>query len=232
MNSATPVHRWTGPFGRVAACLLVVAVGQGFVVSSASATTQAAGVAAKASCKHPGHAFDPTRAQLPSLGRTVKVVEVQRTSSGAIGAVPTTDNNKWVMSMDPQTRPGSHHGTVILAGHTWPDGSALGNAMLANLQPGDQIVLTANGKQACYQITERESYPVNHVPARKAFRSDGPSRIVIVACSGKRLGPGNWSRRTLWYGSPVKDAPPPPPPPPPPTPPPSGGLLGGILGGL
>jgi sortase (surface protein transpeptidase) len=235
MNAVLRAAGVTRPLGRVVACLIVAATAQGFLVSSGSATTQIAGVGAKASCARPAHGFVPTRAQIPSIGHTVKVVQVNRTSSGAIGAVPATSENKWVMSMDPQNRPGSHHGSVLLAGHTWPDGSALGNAMLANLEPGDQIVLTgAHGTRACYQITERDSYPADRVPTRQAFRSNGPERVVIVACSGIRRGPGNRSERTLWYGSPVKAPTPPPPPstPPPSTPPPNGGLLGGLLGGL
>ncbi|MCW2857787.1 MAG: hypothetical protein JWR52_3402 [Marmoricola sp.] len=234
MNAASLTRRPAAPVRRALACLTVVVVAQAFMVSSGSATTREAGSAPTTACKRPAHGFVPSRARIPSIGRTVKVTQVKRTSSGAIGAVPATNANKWVMSMDPKTRPASRHGSVLLAGHTWPDGSALGNAMLANLEPGDQIVLLgANGKQACYQITERESYPVKHVPAKKAFRSNGPERVVIVACSGTRLGPGNWSERTIWYGSPVTPkAPPPPPPPPPSTPPPSGGLLGGLLGGL
>lgn len=186
-------------------------------------------------CKRPRHGFVPTRARIPAIGRSVRVVEVGRTSSGAVGAVPTTDANKWVMSMDPQTLPASRRGSVLLAGHTWPDGSALGNAMLKNLHRGDRIVLAGkNHKVACYRVSERKSYPVNDVPSRSAFRSSGNERVVIVACSGKRLSPGHWSRRTLWYAVPVKPQAKPAPSSggtqPPPSSTPSGGGLLGILG--
>jgi hypothetical protein len=140
--------------------------------------------------------------------------------------------------MDPYTLPASRRGTVILSGHTWPDGSALGNAMLRNLDVGDRVRLAGtDGKRACYRIGQRISYPVGDVPYRKAFRSDGRERLVIVTCSGTRLGPGNWTHRTLWYAAPVVPRRPTPTHPPNPDPPsddsPSGlgGLLGGLLGG-
>lgn len=210
----------------------VVATGVGSAApapaSSAARTTDAT------ACKRPAHGFVPSQAQIPAIGRTVQVIQVQRTSSGAVGAGPTTESGKWLMSMDPQTKPGSHKGSVLLSGHTWPDGSALGNAMLSNLQVGDGIVLVGkNGKQACYRINKRQSYPVDKVPTRKAFRQTGPEQVVIVACSGKRTSPGHWTRRTLWYATPLLPAPPAPPPTsPPPSTPPNGGLLGGLLGGL
>ena len=186
-------------------------------------------------CTRPAHGFVPGSARIPALGRTVRVIQVARTSNNAVGAGPVTEAGKWLMSMDPYTRPSSRRGSVLLSGHTWPDGSALGNALLRDLQAGHRVVLIG-GKgtlHACYNVQRRVSYPVGDVPYRKAFRADGPERIVIVACSGKRLGPGNWTHRTLWYATPVF-----PRTAPPPSPPPgdddsgSGGLLGGLLGGL
>jgi hypothetical protein len=187
---------------------------------------------ASAACQRPRHGFVPLKAKIPALGRSVKVIQVPREADNRIGAGPLTESGKWLMAMDPRTKPASRHGSVILSGHSWPDGSALGNAMLANLQVGDRIVMIgADGKHACYAVSKRQSYPVAKVPTRRAFRTNGPERLVIVACSGKRVGPGDWLRRTLWYATPV--LPTPPAPAPAPTPPPtttSGGLLGGLLG--
>jgi hypothetical protein len=162
------------------------------------------------------------------------VIQVKRQSNGQIGAGPTTEAGKWLMSMDPKTHPGGHKGSVLLAGHTWPDGSALGNAMLENLWTGNGIVLVDdNGHKACYRVNRRKSYPSNAVPS-SAFRTTGPEQVVIVACSGKRLGPGNWNRRTLWYATPWTPAKPKKPSSPPPSSPsPSNGtLIGGLLSGL
>jgi hypothetical protein len=181
-------------------------------------------------CNRPTRGFVPARAEIPAIGRTVKVIQVERESNGQIGAGPTTTEGKWLMSMDPKTKPGSHQGSVLLSGHTWPDGSALGNAMLDHLWAGNGIVLSVGYTRACYKINKRESYPVDDVP-RRIFRTTGYEEVVIVACSGKRLGPGNWTRRTLWYATPwvpERPASPPPPSNPPPSEPPC--LLCGLLG--
>ncbi|WP_183407265.1 class F sortase [Nocardioides marmorisolisilvae] len=199
----------------------------GFLVGTGTPSASAGPSAER--CKRPSHSFVPARAEIPAIGRTVKVIQVERESSGQIGAGPVTEAGKWLMSMDPKTKPGGRQGSILLSGHTWPDGSALGNAMLDNLWAGNGIVLYTGNTRACYRINKRESYPVDDVP-RRIFRTTGYEEVVIVACSGKRLGPGNWTRRTLWYATPwVPEAPTPPSTPPPsnPTPPPC--LLCGIL---
>lgn len=184
-------------------------------------------------CALPGRDFLPTKAQLPSLERTVKVIQVQREPDGQIGSGPKTEAGKWLMAMDPKTRPGSRRGSVLLSGHTWPDGSALGNAMLKKLWTGNGIVLhNDQGAKACYRVNRRKTYPRDEVPST-AFRTYGDEQVVIVACSGKRLGPGNWTHRTLWFATPWTPAPPPEPTDPPDD---DGGsssgdcLLCGILG--
>jgi hypothetical protein len=213
----------------VIAGLLLVLTTQLFRIDTVSAAPTAASTAA--ACKRPAHGFVPDRAMLPSLGRTVNVVQVQRTSSGAVGAPPLSTTGKWMLAMDPQTLPASRKGSVLLSGHTWPDGSALGNAMLANLHTGDGFVLAhGTGMQACYRIAERASYPADQVPNQKAFRYWGSEQVVIVACSGKRLGPGNWTRRTIWYAVPTLSNTVKPPTPPPPTQAPPPNLLGALLG--
>lgn len=223
---------------RTAVAVPVVLVAQVLLVHAgpAAAPASAAAAADAPYCKRPAKGFVPTRASIPALDRTLRVVQVKRRSNGAVGAGPVTDEGKWLMAMDPQTKPASRKGSVILSGHTWPDGSALGNALLRNLREGHRIALIGNdGKRACYKITERAQYAVRDVPNNKAFRYWGREQVVIVTCSGKRLGPGNWSHRTIWYGVPVTPTAPPPPPPPAPEeePPPSllGNLLGGLLGG-
>ncbi|MFL6160322.1 MAG: class F sortase [Marmoricola sp.] len=193
-------------------------------VSARSADTPAV------ACSRPAHGFTPSKAQIPAIGRTLKVIQVRRTSSNAVGAGPVTEKGKWLMAMDPVTKPSSRRGSVILSGHTWPDGSALGNAMLANLDEGEGIVLVGKkGKKACYRITQRTSYLVRDVPEKKAFRSSGPEQLVIVACSGTRTSPGHWTRRTIWYAKPFVPAAPTQPSAPPPAAPP-GDLLSGLLG--
>lgn len=223
-----------GRSGRVSVWVLAVLMVQGVLTSAGSAAPQesqrSTGPAAVA-CERPARGFVPTRASIPAIGRTVRVIQVRRTSRNQVGAGPVTEAGKWLMAMDPHNRPASRRGSVLLSAHTWPDGSALGNALLRNLHEGEGVVMRRkNGVRACYRVTKRTSYPAKKVP-RSALRSTGPERLVIVACSGKRLGPGKWTRRTLWYASPMLPAPTPPSAPPP-AEEPDGGGLGGLLGGL
>lgn len=137
-------------------------------------------------------------------GASFRVVPVGRTRDGAVGTPPVTRAGKQLVGWDRQTRPGARVGTVILDAHTWPDGSALGNALLRSLRSGALIaVRLADGRTACYQVRARRSYPASRVPRTRAFRSWGPEQLVMVVCSGKRLGPGRWTRRTVWYAVPV-----------------------------
>lgn len=160
--------------------------------------------AAPATCTTPEHGFRPSTARLSPLDASYDVVPVRRTRGGAIGTPPLTERGKRLVGWDRFTKPGNGEGTVILDAHTWPDGSALGNVLLRTLRPGHVIALgSGSGRSACYEVTKRRSYPASRVPRRKAFRSWGPEQLVVVVCSGKRRGPGDWSRRTVWYAVPV-----------------------------
>ncbi|WP_183407908.1 class F sortase [Nocardioides marmoriginsengisoli] len=145
----------------------------------------------------------PRRASINGIGSGITVVRTPRTRTGAIGAPPTTRAGKKVLGWDPQTKPGSGTGSVILTAHTWPDGSALGNRLLRKLRRGGSFVLrAADGRRVCYDVVERRSYRANRLPRSKAFRPWGPEQAVIVVCSGRRTGPGKWSHRTVWYAKP------------------------------
>lgn len=182
----------------------------GVTVPGSTATASAPAPAparATASCPTPTAAFKPRKMTIKAIDRTVKVIRVPRTASGAVGSPPVTKQGKWLMGRDPQVLPGSGEGTVIMTAHTWPDNSALGNALLRSLKAGGRLKLTnAKGsKVACYQVSKRKRYRANKVPRTKAFRWWGPEQLVIVVCSGKRLGPGRWTHRTIWYATPFTD---------------------------
>ena len=155
-------------------------------------------------CPASAKPFKPTRATIPVLNRSYGVVPVRRTADGNIGAPPLTTRGKTLVGWDRMVKPGSRRGTVVLDAHTWPDGSALGNAMLQRLKKGARIRLTNGTHAVCYRIVSRKSYPRDRIPVRKLFVQTGKPRVVIVVCSGKRLGPGNWLRRTVWIGEPIQ----------------------------
>ncbi|MDQ6522994.1 class F sortase [Nocardioides sp. LHD-245] len=200
------VTRRRGAARAVVAAALAVAAALGGVAVPGADAIPAERVRA-AACTTPAGPFSPATASVPAIGRSVSVVRVRRTPAGAVGTPPVTKRGKWLMGLDPQVRPGGGKGTVIMAAHTWPDNSALGNALLRSLGVGDRLRL-ANGKAsatACYQVTKRKKYAAAKVPRKKAFRWWGPEQLVIVVCSGKRLGPGRWTHRTIWYATPVSD---------------------------
>ncbi|XBB66389.1 class F sortase [Nocardioides sp. WV_118_6] len=146
----------------------------------------------------------PVGARFDVLGREFRVVRVRRTASGAIGTPPVTKAGKKMVGWDRQVRPGAGVGSVILDAHTWPDGSALGNSLLSTLRAGHTFSLrAADGRTVCYRVHARRSYPAARVPRAKAFRDWGSEQAVIVVCSGRRLGPGKWTRRTVWYAVPL-----------------------------
>lgn len=149
----------------------------------------------------------PTEAVIAQLNRTVDVVRVRRKRNGQIGTPPLTQRGKGQLGWDPHIQPGAGWGSVITDAHTWPDGSALGNAMLRDLQEGATIVMRDQaGSSVCYRITKRGSYPRKRIPRSSMFQPWGAEQLVIVVCSGKRLGPGNWLRRTVWWAEPLPAA--------------------------
>jgi hypothetical protein len=151
-----------------------------------------------------GKAIRPTSAVISALGKTYRVVRVARGRDGSIGTPPLTRRGKTLVGWDPHDRPGNGRGSVVLDAHTWPDGSALGNALLRHLRKGSTVLLSnKNGRAVCYRITKRHSYPRAHLPRHQMFRTGGKEQLVIVVCSGRRLGPENWLRRTVWWGEPI-----------------------------
>lgn len=149
--------------------------------------------------------FKPTRAEVAGIGTTIRVYAVARKADGSMGAPPLTDAGKRAFGWDKlSTPPGYHKGSVPIDAHTYPDGSALGNALMRQLQVGERVVLKgADGQRLCYKIDSKRAYLVADVPQRKIFRTEGSPQIAIIVCSGKRLGPGNWTKRTIWFGHPI-----------------------------
>jgi hypothetical protein len=80
----------------------------------------------------------------------------------------------------------------------------MGNRLLDDLDVGATIRLEDDGKVACYRVSKRDE-----VPAEDGYpgwgSKEGPSQLVIVVCSGERLGPGRWTHRTLWFADPVDE---------------------------
>lgn len=141
--------------------------------------------------------FEPTRIVIPGVVRRAQVIGVPRDAAGVVGVLPHADNQNFAWDLG-GVEPGSRKGHVLINTHTWPDGSAMGNRLLDRLQIGAALRLEADGAVACYEVTQRDE-----VPAEDGYPGwsdkDGPPQVVIVVCSGERLGPGRWTHRTLWF---------------------------------
>lgn len=145
---------------------------------------------------------------LPPVGHEVHVAALARDANGVPGIPPLTDAGKREVGWDaPGVRPGAPDGTVIFTAHTWPDGSALGNALLHGLHSGDRLVVVGRDQtQLCYRVDDRMRVPVSNTPQtvlNRVYSQTGPAQLVIIACSGKRLGPEDWTDRTLWFATPI-----------------------------
>lgn len=161
-----------------------------------------------AHCGVPRHPFRPVRVTVPEVTRGAPVVATRRDSSGVPGVPPLTDAGKHELAWDAGgMRPGDPHGHVLMNAHAWPDGSALGNALLTHLHVGDLVLVRgAGGLRQCYRVHQRLVVSFPDSPRRviaRYYATTGAPRLALITCSGQRLGPGVWTHRTLWFARPV-----------------------------
>ncbi len=184
----------------------VTAAVQPSATPSATPTPTSTSTAAStppARCGPVTHPFRPRTIDVPGVARAVTVVTPPRLADGVPGAPPLTTAGKRLFAWDREQgiSPGDPKGNVLLNAHTWPDGSALGNQLLAGLQTGDRIVVAGSKQRLCYRVTERVEVLATDGLARY-YDTDGPPQLAIVVCSGRRTGPGVWTHRTVWFASP------------------------------
>ena len=161
-------------------------------------------VAPDPSCDRVRHGFTPRTISVPGATRGAAIATPPRDAAGIPGTPPLTQAGKAMFAWDlaQGARPGDPRGNVIVNAHTWPDGSALGNRLLAALHPGGRVVVRGKDVRLCYEVTERIEVSADTLLPRY-YTQDGPPQLAILACSGKRLGPGLWTKRTVWFASPM-----------------------------
>ncbi len=170
--------------------------------TAASVASPAGVVETSATCPTRSKRFLPSKITMAGIIRNATIVFPSRVN-GVPGAPPLTSAGKWQVAMDRKwpIRPGDPYGITILNAHVWPDGSALGNKMLAKLGLGDRIVLKSATHKLCYLVVKKVQVSPREA-LRRYYKVDGRPRIAIVVCSGTRLAPGVWSKRTIWYAAP------------------------------
>lgn len=154
-------------------------------------------------CPDEARPFEPDTVSVPGVDTGLRVVYPARASAEVPGTPPTDSVGKQQVAFDRDqgVRPGDRRGNVLLNAHTFPDGSALGNRLLDGLQEGDRLVLAGEGRRLCYRVTDRVEVDATE-PFFRYYADDGPPQVAIVVCSGERLGPGVWTKRTVWFASP------------------------------
>jgi hypothetical protein len=145
--------------------------------------------------------FTPTTIDIEHVRKGLPVVGLARDGSDVPG-VPPVSATHTVAWDAPGPKPGSESGLVRFNAHTWPNNGALGNEMLANFQTGDLLALHDGDTTLCYLVTERVEVGANSGYKPFFENLNVPSRFAFIVCSGKRLGPGEWSMRTIWFGTP------------------------------
>lgn len=154
--------------------------------------------------------FVPTSITIPGVVSDATVLAEPRDANGVPRTVPLTDAGKHQFAWDEAPvglMPGSMQGNVLFNAHTWPwpAGGALGNQLLTSLHVGGILVVSGAETTQCYRVTKqvevdpRAGYP-------PYFDRTGPAQIAVLVCSGDRLGPDNWSKRTIWFATPYVGA--------------------------
>ncbi|MFL6155853.1 MAG: class F sortase, partial [Marmoricola sp.] len=100
--------------------------------------------------------FVPKQISVADVTSRAPVLALPRDAENVPQAPPLSDIGKTEFAWDaPTVKPGEPRGNVLLNAHTWPDGSALGNHLLANLHVGDRIVVRGKWETLCYRVTKR-----------------------------------------------------------------------------
>lgn len=157
-------------------------------------------------CSTARRPFTPRTISIAGATRRAGIVTPARVGRPRVipGAPPLTRAGKELVAWDKPSgiRPGDRAGNVRLNAHTWPNGTAVGNRMLKSLQVGDRIVVYGATTRLCYRVTARvQVLPTQGL--RRYYRTTGRPQLAIVVCSGRRLAGGYWTKRTIWYASPI-----------------------------
>ena len=154
-------------------------------------------------CEKPAdRPFTPTRITVPGIIRNAKVVALPRDASNVPGVPPTAAKHVIAWDRPPGIRPGERKGNVLINAHTWPDGSALGNEFLRELEVGKRFIVRNGDVELCYEVDEEiEVLASDGFP--EYYDKEGPHQLALIVCSGRRLGPGHWTHRTIWFAKPV-----------------------------
>ena len=121
---------------------------------------------------------------------------------GVSSPVPLGDSPDVYAWDEESAKPGSSRGVAIFTAHTWPPPQqAVGNQLLARLRVGDPLSVKGESVSATYRVYKRVSGPLADYPVNEVLDMRGKPSLAITVCSGTRVGPGDWTERTVWFAS-------------------------------
>lgn len=126
----------------------------------------------------------PRRLHIPALDVDAAVVPIRTSSPGLL--VPPSDYTTvgwWVDG----ARPGSKHGTTIIAGHTVHTGGGAFDH-LGDLRPGDEVIVGRNHRDLRYVVRRVSSFDKEVLAARAetVLGAGTEGRLALITC-------GNWT---------------------------------------
>lgn len=145
--------------------------------------------------------FRPTRVTTDSIRAAVVALPRDANNVPSTPPLDTAGKQMFAWDLGQGIRPGDPRGNTLFNAHTWPDGTALGNRLLETLDEGDRIVVRGEGARLCYRVVDEVEVLATQGSDRY-YRRTGPHQMAIVVCSGRRLGPGEWEKRTIWFAEP------------------------------
>jgi hypothetical protein len=172
------------------------------VTTYATNATNAERASATSVCATPARrGFVPLAARIRHVGRNIPVLAMGRGAGRVPLPPPLNSLGKRSFAWDKYgPKPGSALGNVRFNAHTYLDQTWLGNRLLTHLQVGNRIIVYGKSSLLCYRVTKRVVTTPDHLGGYYALYKS--PKLAIVVCSGKRLGPGNWTKRTIWYAKP------------------------------
>lgn len=140
------------------------------------------------------------RLSLPQIGVDAQVVSVGLEQDGAMGAPTGPDDVGWY---ERSALPGQT-GNVLMDGHVdWTD-RATGKPRtavfwdLARLDTGSRVIITRDGREYTYAVTEKHSYQWDDVIGASVLQPTSDARVTLITCGGVfDRATHNYSRREV-----------------------------------
>lgn len=122
----------------------------------------------------------PDRIRIPAIGVDAGVVPVGVAPNGEMEVPPSISQVAWYRHGPLPGDPGS----AVLAAHVDFDGRPGAFRRLAELAPGDLVLVATGSSWAAFRVVGRTTYPKAELPTAELFRRTGEAVLTLVTCGG------------------------------------------------